>query len=86
MEKKGSALLRRLDDAFSLVNAYTGIGWVYLRQGVLPQAISLLARSLALCQTWDIQSWLHTATWNLGRAYALSGRVAEALSLLTRLP
>ena len=80
--EEGLHIAEAADDAFSLVNAYTGIGWVYLRQGVLSQAISLLARSLALCQTWDIQSWLHTATGNLVHAYALSGRVAEALSLL----
>jgi class 3 adenylate cyclase/tetratricopeptide (TPR) repeat protein len=80
--EEGLRIAEAADDAFSLVNAYNGIGSVYLRQGVLPQAISLLARSLALCQTWDIQSWLHTAAAKLGRAYALSGRVAEALPLL----
>jgi tetratricopeptide (TPR) repeat protein len=78
----GLRIAEAADDAFSLVNAYTGIGSVYLRQGVLSPAISLLERSLTLCQTWDIRSWLHTATGNLVHAYALSGRVAEALSLL----
>jgi len=80
--EEGLRIAEAVDDPFSLVNAYTGIGWVSLRQGVLSQAISLLARGLALCQTWDIQSWLHTAAGGLGHAYALSGRVAEALPLL----
>src|SRR5262249_28298100 len=51
-------------------------------KGVLSQAIPLLARSLALCQSWNILTWLHTVAVNLGYAYALSGRVAEALPLL----
>jgi class 3 adenylate cyclase/tetratricopeptide (TPR) repeat protein len=78
----GLRLAEAVDHPFSLVNAYSGIGRVYLYKGVLSQAIPLLARGLALCQTWDIRSWLHTLAGYLGRAYALSGRVAEALPLL----
>src|SRR5262249_16950124 len=78
----GLRLAEAVDQSFSLVNAYCGIGWVYLRQGALAQAIPPLARGLALCQTWDIRSWLHTVAGNLGYAYALSGRIAEALPLL----
>jgi tetratricopeptide (TPR) repeat protein len=78
----GLRLAEAVDQPFSLVNAYSGIGWVYLRQGALSQAIPPLARGLAHCQTWHIQSWLHTVAGNLGHAYALSGRVAEALPLL----
>jgi tetratricopeptide (TPR) repeat protein len=78
----GLRLAEAVDQPFSLVNAYSGLGWVYLRQGALSQAIPLLARGLALCQTWHIGSWLHTVAGNLGHAYALSGRVAEALPLL----
>jgi tetratricopeptide (TPR) repeat protein len=80
--EEGLRIAETVDDPFSLVNAYSGIGWVYLRQGALPQAIRLLTRGLALCQTWHIGSWLHTVAGNLGHAYALSGRVAEALPLL----
>ena len=80
--EEGLRIAETVDDPFSLVNAYSGIGWVYLRQGVLSQAIPLLTRGLALCQTWNILSWLHTVAGNLGHAYALSGRVAEALPLL----
>jgi tetratricopeptide (TPR) repeat protein len=78
----GLRLAEAVDQPFSLVNAYSGLGWVYLRQGALAQAIPPLARGLALCQTWHIRSWLHTVAGNLGHAYALSGRVAEALPLL----
>src|SRR5262249_11202778 len=61
-----------VDQPFSLVNAYSGIGRAYLHQGALSQAIALLARGLALCQTWNIRSWLHTVAGSLGYAYALS--------------
>ena len=80
--EEGLRIAEAVDHPFSMVNAYSGIGAVYLRQGALSQAIALLARGLALCQTWDILSWLHTVAGNLGHAYALSGRVAEALPLL----
>jgi tetratricopeptide (TPR) repeat protein len=78
----GLRLAEAVDQPFSLVNAYSGLGWVYLRQGALSQAIPPLARGLALCQTWHIRSWLRAVAGNLGHAYALSGRVAEALPLL----
>jgi tetratricopeptide (TPR) repeat protein len=78
----GLRIAQAVNDPFSLVNAYSGIGRVYLRQGVLSQAIPLLARDVALCQNWNIRSWLDAAAGDLGHAYALSGRVAEALPLL----
>src|SRR5262249_4074277 len=78
----GLRIAETVNDPFSLVNAYTAIGRVYLRQGVLSQAIPLLERDLALCQSWNIRSWLDNAAGDLGHAYALSGRVAEALPVL----
>ena len=80
--EEGLRIAEAADDPFSLVNAYSGVGRVYLRQGALSHAIPPLARGLTLCQTWNIRSWLHTVAGNLGHAYALSGRVAEALPLL----
>ena len=49
--EEGLRIAEAVDDPFSLVNAYNSIGAVYLRQGALSQAIALLARGLALCQT-----------------------------------
>jgi tetratricopeptide (TPR) repeat protein len=80
--EEGLRIAQAVDSPFSLVNAYAGIGRVYLRQGVLSQAIPLLAQALALCQSWNIRSWLDAVAADLGHAYALSGRVAEALPLL----
>jgi tetratricopeptide (TPR) repeat protein len=45
-------------------------------------AISWLEQSLALCQQWDIRDGLPMHLTLLGYAYALAGRLAEALPLL----
>src|SRR5262249_37030309 len=53
-----------------------------LRKGDLDQAIAVLERGLELCQVWYIWSWLRNFISQLGYAYALSGRIAEAVALL----
>jgi len=80
--EEGLRIAEAIDHPFSLASAYNSIGRVYLNKGVLSQAIPLLTRGLALCQSWHILTWLHTVAVNLGYAYALSGCVAEALPLL----
>jgi tetratricopeptide (TPR) repeat protein len=55
---------------------------LHLRQGNLDQAIAALGRGLALCRAWNIWDWLLAIASALGYAYALCGRVAEALPLL----
>ena len=70
------------DHPFSLSNALFGVGFLYLRKGDLRNAIPTLERCLALCQRWNIALWAPRNTSALGSAYALSGRVAEALPLL----
>jgi tetratricopeptide (TPR) repeat protein len=67
---------------FTLSHAYLGVGGLHLRQGDLPQAIAVLERGLAVCQSGDIQLLLPWTASALGSAYALSGRLAEALPLL----
>jgi tetratricopeptide (TPR) repeat protein len=42
----------------------------------------VLERGLALCQTWSIRDWCLVLAAALGDAYALCGRLAEALPLL----
>ena len=78
----GVRIAEAADHPFSLINAYVGIGHVYLTQGDFPRGIPVLERGLRLCQACDIPSLFPTAARALGTAYALSGRVAEALPLL----
>jgi tetratricopeptide (TPR) repeat protein len=71
-----------IDRPDSLINAYSGIGVLYLRKGDLHQAIPLLERGFGLYQVWPIPLLFRLVASALGAAYALSGRVAEALPLL----
>ena len=71
-----------VDQPFTLSHAYLGVGLLHLRKGDLPQAIAVLERSLGVCQAGDIQLLLPWVASFLGYAYALSGRLAEALPLL----
>ena len=61
-------------------------GLLALRQGDLPRALPLLERAVGLCQEADLQSgaWFSLMAPALGAAYTLSGRVADALPLLTQ--
>jgi tetratricopeptide (TPR) repeat protein len=67
---------------FTRINAYFGVGRMYLRKGDLQHAIPLLEQGLELCTLWNIPVPLPIVTSQLGYAYALSGRLAEALPLL----
>ena len=53
-----------------------------LRQRDLPKAIALLERRLGVCQAANIQILVPFAASDLGTAYALCGRIPEALPLL----
>jgi tetratricopeptide (TPR) repeat protein len=57
------------------------LGLARLRRGDLARAIQALERSLEGCRTWQLVSEMQVAA-TLGVAYALSGRVEEALVLI----
>ncbi len=72
----------------SLLFAAWGIGQLALRQGDLPRALPLLERAIGLCQDMAPgarrpANFLMLAA-ALGAAYALDGRVSDAVLLLTR--
>jgi tetratricopeptide (TPR) repeat protein len=71
-----------VDHPFGRVQAYLGIGNLYLYKGDLPKAISVLERGLELCQTLNIPLLFPVVAAALGSASALSGRSAAALPLL----
>jgi len=80
--EEGLRMAEALNHPVSLVRAYYSVGFVPLYKGNLRQAIAMFERGLALCQTWDIRDWFLGLTGLLGYAYALSGRLGEALPLL----
>jgi len=64
------------------VYAYRSLGYVYLRRGALAQAIPVLERGLALCRDGDIVNHFPPLASQLGLAYVLAKRLAEALPCL----
>jgi class 3 adenylate cyclase/tetratricopeptide (TPR) repeat protein len=66
----------------NLINAYAGVGLLYLRKGDLHQAIPMLERGFGLWQVWHVPLLFPLIASALGAAYVLSRRVAEALPLL----
>jgi class 3 adenylate cyclase/tetratricopeptide (TPR) repeat protein len=67
---------------YSLVMAYQGAGLLSLRQGDLDDAIAVLERGLVLCRSRNLENWFYGLAAALGYAYALSGRLSEAMPLL----
>ena len=71
-----------VNQPYSVVQASFSTGLLYIRKGDLDKAIAALERGLELCQVWNLRGWLANVTSHLGYAYALSGRVAEAVPVL----
>jgi tetratricopeptide (TPR) repeat protein len=80
--EEGVGIAEAAEHPFSLIWAYTGIGKLSLDKGDVPRGIPVLKRGLELCQIWDIPTLFPQGMRALGTAYALSGRVTEALPLL----
>jgi tetratricopeptide (TPR) repeat protein len=80
--EEGVQIAQTMDHPFSLIWAYSGIGKLYVDQGNFHQGILVLEQGLELCQAWDIPALFPQLARALGTAYALSGRVTEALPLL----
>jgi tetratricopeptide (TPR) repeat protein len=68
----------------SLMVAFWGVGLLARRQGDLHRALPQLERAMSLCQEADLPMWFSAIAVELGAAYTLSGRVADAVPLLTR--
>jgi tetratricopeptide (TPR) repeat protein len=68
----------------SLMRAYHGLGLLALRQGDLPRALPWLERALGIFQDADLPAWFDWMAATLGAAYTLSGRIADAVPLLTQ--
>jgi class 3 adenylate cyclase/tetratricopeptide (TPR) repeat protein len=69
------------DHPYSRIAAYFGVGIMYLSQGDLQKAIPVLERGVTLYESTDIRVFPHGPA-ALSYAYALAGRVTEALRQL----
>ena len=80
--EEGVRIAETADHPFSLIWACAGIGLLYLRIGDFHRGIPILERGLEVCQVWHIVSLVPMVASTLGEAYALAGRITEALPLL----
>jgi tetratricopeptide (TPR) repeat protein len=68
----------------SLMMASWGLGLLALRQGDLQRALPLLERAMGICQDADLPAYSPRVAAALGAAYTLSGRIADAVPVLTQ--
>jgi tetratricopeptide (TPR) repeat protein len=80
--EEGVRIAEAVDYPNSRIIAYWAVGFRYLRQGELPQAIPVLERALDLAQVTHIRITVPWVAAPLGAAYVVAGRTAEALLLL----
>src|SRR5262245_34623510 len=81
---EGLRIAEASNHAISLVFAGWKIGLLALRQGDLPRALPLLERAMSICQNTDFPSFFTQVCADLGAAYTLGGRGADAVLLLTQ--
>jgi len=78
--EEGLRIAEGADHPFTLAEALTGLGSVFLAQGNVSPAIEALERARVIARKWSLQPWALVA--RLGHAFALAGRPVEARDLL----
>jgi tetratricopeptide (TPR) repeat protein len=68
----------------SLMIASHGIDLLSFRQGDLPRALPLLEQAMGISYEADLPAYFPVIAAALGAAYTMSGRVADAVALLTQ--
>jgi tetratricopeptide (TPR) repeat protein len=77
--EEGVQIAETVDEPSSLIAAYRGLGYLYLRKGDFNEAIRFLERSHELSRAWDIRSFIAGILSYLGYAHTLSGRLTDGL-------
>jgi class 3 adenylate cyclase/tetratricopeptide (TPR) repeat protein len=75
-------IAEKVNHCYSLIVAYLGFGVLLVQQGEGQRAIAALERGLSLLQGGGLAQLFPLVAAPLGAAYALEGRVTEAVSLL----
>jgi tetratricopeptide (TPR) repeat protein len=75
-------LAEAVEQPYSMAYALSCVGLLSRRQGALHTAIPVLEQGVALCQSVNIPHFFPQTAAVLGTAYALAGRMADALLLL----
>ena len=80
---EGLRIAEAVDSPGNLMLASWGIGLLALHHGDLRRALPLLERAVGICHDVNLPAFFPQLAAPLGAAYTLSGRVAEAVPLLT---
>jgi tetratricopeptide (TPR) repeat protein len=78
---EGQQIAEAVNHPASLLVALWGSGVLALRQGNPSRALALLERAMDICREADFPGFLPRVMAALGAAYALAGRVADAVTL-----
>ena len=84
LAEEAMTIAKEADHASSLAWAHVGLGFTHLVQGNVDSAISILETSQKICGANNIQVLMPHIGSNLGYAYALAGRVDDALPLMEK--
>jgi class 3 adenylate cyclase/tetratricopeptide (TPR) repeat protein len=80
----GIRIAEESEHAYSLAYAYCSLGFLLLVKGDLELAISALERSQKICESSEIRVLTTQVGSNLGYAYALAGRIGDAIPLMEK--
>jgi tetratricopeptide (TPR) repeat protein len=80
--EEGLRIAEAVASPVSVMYAAWGMGLLALRQGDLPRALPVLERAVGICQDADLPNYFPRVAPTLGAAYALCGRVDDAVPLL----
>jgi predicted ATPase/class 3 adenylate cyclase len=80
--EEAMSIAESIDHPLSRAVASAGLGTLYVRKGDAAAAIALLEPGLQACRVGNIPLWFPVLASVLGNAYALAGRIPDALTLL----
>jgi class 3 adenylate cyclase/tetratricopeptide (TPR) repeat protein len=81
---QGLQIAESLNHPHSVAFALHGIGTVHLRRGNFPEAVQMLERARAICETADLPAVFLEVAFPLGSAYAQGTRASDAVALFDR--
>jgi class 3 adenylate cyclase/tetratricopeptide (TPR) repeat protein len=81
--EEGLQIAESVGNPGSIMWASYGLGLLSLCKGDLPRALALLERAMSICREADFRLFVPRIAAALGEAYMLTGRLSDAVELLT---